>query len=225
MPRLDSRNATRSCVCHDGDQHTGQRGQRAAPGPSRAHRPDLRGLPGRVLAGARQATVPRGVRPRAHRTAAGSAALVPAEYGGGGLGSPTPRYPRGDQPPAGATPAPATPRCTRWAPCCGTARRSRSSVPARHRQRRAAPAGLRRHGARRGLEHARHPHARRAPGRRHVVNGQKIWTSRFQHSDLMLLLARTDARPDRSAGEGLSMFLVDLREAGGAHRAPGRSAR
>ena len=48
----------------------------------------------------------------------------------------------------------------------------------------------------------------------YIVNGQKIFTSRVQHSDLMLLLARTtplDAVRDRT--QGLSIFLVDLREA------------
>ena len=50
-----------------------------------------------------------------------------------------------------------------------------------------------------------------------LVNGQKIWTSRFAHSDLMLLLARTStpAAGERRTG-GLSTFLVDLREAGDA---------
>jgi alkylation response protein AidB-like acyl-CoA dehydrogenase len=51
---------------------------------------------------------------------------------------------------------------------------------------------------------------------RYVVNGQKIWTSRAEHSDLMLLLARTTPR-DKVAKrtEGLSVFLVDMREAKG----------
>jgi acyl-CoA dehydrogenase len=51
---------------------------------------------------------------------------------------------------------------------------------------------------------------------RYVVNGQKVWTSRVQHSDLMLLLARTTP-PDkvRKRSEGLSVFLVDLNEAKG----------
>jgi acyl-CoA dehydrogenase len=51
---------------------------------------------------------------------------------------------------------------------------------------------------------------------RYVVNGQKVWTSRALHSDLMLLLARTTP-PDqtRKRSEGLSVFLVDLREARG----------
>ena len=51
-------------------------------------------------------------------------------------------------------------------------------------------------------------------GDRYVVNGQKVWTSRMQHSDLMLLLARTTALPEvKKKAEGLSIFLVDLRGA------------
>ena len=47
---------------------------------------------------------------------------------------------------------------------------------------------------------------------RYVVNGQKVWTSRVQHSDLMLLLARTTPLSEVSKkSEGLSVFLVDLR--------------
>ena len=48
----------------------------------------------------------------------------------------------------------------------------------------------------------------------YVVNGQKVWTSRVQHSDLMILLARTTpiAEVARKT-EGMSLFLVDLREA------------
>src|SRR5216684_4207296 len=55
----------------------------------------------------------------------------------------------------------------------------------------------------------------RREGERYIVNGQKIWTSRVEHSDLMLLLARTAARRDDKRAEGLSVFLVDLREAVG----------
>jgi alkylation response protein AidB-like acyl-CoA dehydrogenase len=53
-------------------------------------------------------------------------------------------------------------------------------------------------------------------GDRYIVNGQKIWTSRAEHSDLMLLLARTTPR-DRveKKVDGLSVFLVDMREAVG----------
>ncbi len=51
-------------------------------------------------------------------------------------------------------------------------------------------------------------------GDRYVVNGQKVWISRVQHSDLMILLARTTP-PDqvKRRSDGLSIFLVDLHEA------------
>ena len=50
----------------------------------------------------------------------------------------------------------------------------------------------------------------------YVVNGQKIWTSRAEHSDLMLLLARTTPRDQvKKRTEGLSVFLVDMREVKG----------
>jgi acyl-CoA dehydrogenase len=53
-------------------------------------------------------------------------------------------------------------------------------------------------------------------GDRYIVNGQKVWTSRLQHSDYMLLLARTTPLAEvKKKSEGLSVFLVDLREAVG----------
>jgi acyl-CoA dehydrogenase len=49
----------------------------------------------------------------------------------------------------------------------------------------------------------------------YVIRGQKVFTSRAQHSDLMLLLARTTPRSaTERKTEGLSVFLIDLREAG-----------
>jgi acyl-CoA dehydrogenase len=49
------------------------------------------------------------------------------------------------------------------------------------------------------------------------INGQKIWTSRAQHSDLMLLLARTTPRAEvGKRSEGISVFLIDMRTAGDA---------
>jgi acyl-CoA dehydrogenase len=46
----------------------------------------------------------------------------------------------------------------------------------------------------------------------YIINGQKIWTSRAEHSDLMLLLARTTPREQvKKRTEGLSVFLVDMR--------------
>jgi acyl-CoA dehydrogenase len=51
-------------------------------------------------------------------------------------------------------------------------------------------------------------------GDSYVVNGQKVWTSRAEHSDLMLLLARTAPRDaGKKPHDGLSIFLVDMREA------------
>src|SRR6267378_7013121 len=48
----------------------------------------------------------------------------------------------------------------------------------------------------------------------YIVNGQKVWTSRAEHSDLMLLLARTTPKEQtKKRTEGLSVFLVDMREA------------
>jgi acyl-CoA dehydrogenase len=51
-------------------------------------------------------------------------------------------------------------------------------------------------------------------GDRYVVNGQKVWISRLQHSDLMILLARTTPINQVSRkSEGMSIFIVDLRQA------------
>ncbi|QQS12421.1 MAG: acyl-CoA/acyl-ACP dehydrogenase [Rhodospirillales bacterium] len=50
----------------------------------------------------------------------------------------------------------------------------------------------------------------------YIVNGQKLWTSRAEHSDLMLLLARTTPREQvKKRTDGLSVFLVDMRAAKG----------
>ena len=53
-------------------------------------------------------------------------------------------------------------------------------------------------------------------GDHYVINGQKVWTSRALHSDLMLLLARTTAVEQvKKRSEGLSVFLIDIRAARG----------
>jgi alkylation response protein AidB-like acyl-CoA dehydrogenase len=50
----------------------------------------------------------------------------------------------------------------------------------------------------------------------YVINGQKVWISRIQHSDLMLLLARTTAKEDVTRKtEGLTTFIVDVKQAEG----------
>ena len=54
----------------------------------------------------------------------------------------------------------------------------------------------------------------RREGDHYVVNGQKIWTCRAEHSDLMLLLARTTPRDQvAKKTDGLSVFILDMREA------------
>jgi acyl-CoA dehydrogenase len=54
-------------------------------------------------------------------------------------------------------------------------------------------------------------------GDRYVINGQKVWISRVQHSDLMILLARTTPLEQVARkSEGMSVFIVDLHEAMGA---------
>jgi acyl-CoA dehydrogenase len=51
-------------------------------------------------------------------------------------------------------------------------------------------------------------------GDRYIVNGQKVWISRVQHSDLMILLARTTPLAEvTKKSEGMSIFIVDLRDA------------
>lgn len=54
----------------------------------------------------------------------------------------------------------------------------------------------------------------RRDGDRYIVNGQKVWTSRLQHSDLMILLARTTPLDQvTKKTDGLSVFLVDVKAA------------
>ncbi|HWK67612.1 MAG TPA: acyl-CoA dehydrogenase family protein [Rhizobiaceae bacterium] len=54
----------------------------------------------------------------------------------------------------------------------------------------------------------------RREGDHYVVNGQKVWTSRAEHSDLMLLLARTTPKEQAAKRtDGISVFIVDMREA------------
>src|SRR5690625_7822531 len=51
-------------------------------------------------------------------------------------------------------------------------------------------------------------------GDRYVVNGQKVWISRVMNSDLMILLARTTPQAEvKKKTEGMSIFIVDIKEA------------
>src|SRR3982751_207362 len=53
-------------------------------------------------------------------------------------------------------------------------------------------------------------------GDRYVINGQKVWTSRLQHSDLMIVLARTTPLEHvAKKSDGMSIFIVDVREVSG----------
>jgi alkylation response protein AidB-like acyl-CoA dehydrogenase len=53
----------------------------------------------------------------------------------------------------------------------------------------------------------------RRDGDRYIVSGQKIWTSRAEYSDLMVLLCRTAPRDEARPSEGMSVLLVDMAEA------------
>lgn len=60
----------------------------------------------------------------------------------------------------------------------------------------------------------------RREGDDYIVNGAKVWTSRFQHSDYLLLLCRTTPYDDvEKKSDGLSVLLVDIREAGDSIKA------
>jgi acyl-CoA dehydrogenase len=66
--------------------------------------------------------------------------------------------------------------------------------------------------------------AKREGNSTYVINGQKLWTSRAEHSDLMLLLARTTPRDKvKKRTDGLSVFLVDMRKAKGMTITPIRT--
>ena len=59
---------------------------------------------------------------------------------------------------------------------------------------------------------------------RYVINGQKVWTSRLQHSDLMIVLARTTPLDKvKKKSDGMSIFIVDVREAKGLTMKPIRN--
>lgn len=64
----------------------------------------------------------------------------------------------------------------------------------------------------------------RRDGDQYVIDGQKIWTSRAEHSDLMLLLARTTPKEEAAKrADGLSVFLVEMRDQPGVTIRPIRT--
>jgi len=67
-----------------------------------------------------------------------------------------------------------------------------------------------------GVDSTRIDTKARREGDSYVVNGRKIWISRTEHSDLMVLLCRTTPRTEERPTDGLTVLLVDMREAVGA---------
>jgi acyl-CoA dehydrogenase len=93
--------------------------------------------------------------------------------------------------------------------------RAKARVPASPRQRRAAPAGVRRQPTT-GSDTTQLKTTATRNGDTYVVRGQKVWISRAEHSDLLLLIARTTPiEQAKKRTDGLSVFLVDLRNAVG----------
>ncbi len=119
--------------------------------------------------------------------------------------------------PPDATAPPAMPRCTRWARLLrhGGAEQKQRYLP------RIASGDLRLQAfgvtePTSGTDTLSLRTTALRDGDDYVVNGQKIWTSRAEQSDLMLLLARTTPREQvKRRTEGLSVFLVDMRAANG----------
>jgi alkylation response protein AidB-like acyl-CoA dehydrogenase len=66
-----------------------------------------------------------------------------------------------------------------------------------------------------GVDSTRISTKARRDGDAYVVDGRKIWISRSEHSDLMVLLCRTGPRREERPTDGLSVLLVDMRQAGG----------
>jgi alkylation response protein AidB-like acyl-CoA dehydrogenase len=66
-----------------------------------------------------------------------------------------------------------------------------------------------------GVDSTRIDTRARREGDRYIVNGRKIWISRTEHSDLMVLLCRTSPRSEAKPTEGLTVLLVDMRQAVG----------
>jgi acyl-CoA dehydrogenase len=109
------------------------------------------------------------------------------------------------------------PKCASWVPFCGTARpsRSKSTCP----RSRAARSGCKSSGVTEpttGSDTTKLKSRAKRCGDKYVNSGQKVWTSRALHSDLMLLLARTTPLDQvKKKTEGLSVFLVDLNQCRG----------
>ena len=156
------------------------------------------------------------------------AAMIPAEYGGSGLGLTEASVIMEEINLSGGNAG----ACHGQMYNMGTVLRHGSEdaearVSAEHRQRRAAFAVDGGHRADRPAP--TRPDSKTTAvrkGDRYVLNGQKVWTSRLQHSDLMIVLARTTPLAEvKRKSDGMSVFLVDLRDGQARrsrrhHRAP-----
>src|SRR6187200_3120456 len=146
-------------------------------------------------------------------TAAGwLAALIPAEYGGGGLGVTEASVILEEINRAGANSG----ACHAQMYIMGTLLRHGSDAQKQRYLPRIASGELRLQSfavtePTSGTDTTRISTFARRAGDRYVVTGQKVWISRVQHSDVMLLLARTTPLPDvKKKSDGLSVFLLEL---------------
>src|SRR5664279_4947293 len=109
------------------------------------------------------------------------------------------------------------PRCTSWVRCCGTAPKRKSGsicLKIATGELRLQAFGVTEPDA--GTDTTRISTTAERRGDTFVVNGEKVFISRVQHSDLMLLLVRTTPREQvAKRTHGLSLLLVDLQEAVG----------
>src|ERR1700680_1320584 len=112
--------------------------------------------------------------------------------------------------------AAALPRCTPWAPCCGmaaTSKRAKWLPKVATGELRLQAFGVTEPTSGTDTSSLK-TFARRDGNDAYIVNGQKIWTSRAEYSDLMVLWARTTPKDQaQKRTDGLSVFLVDMREA------------
>jgi acyl-CoA dehydrogenase len=142
------------------------------------------------------------------------AALIPERYGGGGLSVTEASVILEEINRSGANSGACHAQMTSWARCSGTADEQKQHyLPA------IASGRLRLQSfavtePTTGTDTTKTRTVAVRSGDRYIVNGQKVWISRIQHSDLMLLLARTTPLSDiKKKTDGLSIFLVDLRDA------------
>jgi len=144
------------------------------------------------------------------------AALIPEDYGGGGLGVSEASVILEQINRSGGTAA----ACHAQMYIMGTMLRHGSEEQKRHYLPAIASGELRLQSfgvtePNAGSDTTRIETFARRDGDRYIVNGQKIFISRFQHSDLLLLLARTTPYDQvKNKTEGMSVFLVDIKAAG-----------